>query len=66
VIDFVDGTDRILLRDLAVADIADAANGAVITFSNGSSVLLRDVDAPSITADDFILQGTAGFDGFLA
>jgi len=65
VIDFVDGTDRILLRDLAVADIADAANGAVITFSNGSSVLLRDVDASSLTADDFILQGTVGFDGFL-
>lgn len=65
VIDFVDGTDRILLRDLAVADIADAGNGAVITFSNGSSVLLRGVEASSITADDFILQGTAGFDGFL-
>jgi Ca2+-binding RTX toxin-like protein len=50
--DFEDGTDRIMLPGMADA-IEDSANGAVITFGNGT-VLVAGVNAADPNADDFL------------
>lgn len=53
VLDFQDGVDQIALDGLDLASVRDIRAGALVTFSNGATVLLSNVDAASIDADDF-------------
>lgn len=50
--DFEDGTDRIQLSGEADS-VEDSADGAVVTFGNGT-ILLAGVNAANVNADDFV------------
>jgi Ca2+-binding RTX toxin-like protein len=63
--DFEDGIDLIVLRGTSITDLQDTVRGAVISFSNGSEVLVRDVLASALTADDFAFQQGASGGGFV-
>jgi RTX toxins and related Ca2+-binding proteins len=59
--DFEDGVDLIVLRGITITDLQDTTRGAVISFSNGSEVLVRDVSASALSAADFVFQeGASG------
>jgi Ca2+-binding RTX toxin-like protein len=63
--DFEDGTDLIVLRGISIVDMEDTAVGAVISFSNGSEVRLRDMSTDLLSADDFAFQQGATGGGFI-
>lgn len=63
--DFEDGIDLIVLKGIAITDLQDTVRGAVVSFSNGSEVLVRDVLSSALTADDFVFQQGASGGGFI-
>ena len=65
IVDFQDGLDTIVVRGegFGISDIVNSRGGALIEFTDGSSVLLRGVDASSLDGSDFQFQsGAAVFD----
>jgi len=59
--EFEDGVDLMVLRGISITDLQDTVRGAVISFSNGSEVLVRDVSTSALSADDFVFQqGASG------
>ncbi len=62
--DFEDGIDIIVLRGISIVDLKDTATGAVISFSNGSEVRLKDITTDLLSADDFAFQQGASGGGF--
>jgi len=56
IIDFVVGSDLLVMRGLAVSDVEATAEGALVHFDSGATVLLADVDPDALTPKTFVFQ----------
>jgi Ca2+-binding RTX toxin-like protein len=65
IVDFHDGRDLIVADGIEVESVARSWLGVVVTFDDGSSVLVAGVSSAKLTEDDFVFTGGATGDFFV-
>jgi Ca2+-binding RTX toxin-like protein len=58
ILDFQVGQDFLIMRGLGVSEVESTAEGAVVHFDSGATVLLADIGADALTPKSFVFQDT--------